>query len=66
MRIQNHTEIREKCKATIPVLAEKFKLGKVNDIQPSDNGGVNPCFFVNDEFVIRFNVRDPNFALAPN
>lgn len=60
MATQSHIEIREKCNAAIPALSEKFNLGKVNDVQLSGNGVVNPCFFVNDEFIIRFNVRDPN------
>jgi aminoglycoside phosphotransferase (APT) family kinase protein len=38
---------------------EKHQLGSVRSLKIDQNGWVNPCIFVNDDFVFRFNARDP-------
>lgn len=39
---------------------KKYDLGEASKIVLDQNGWVNPCFFVNDTFVFRFNARDPH------
>ena len=60
MRSPNHIEIKEACKKSISALMRKYELGEVKDIRVDTEGWVNPCFFVNDEYVFRFNARDPS------
>jgi len=43
----------------ILAIAKKHKLGKINKITYSKSGRVNPCIFLDDKFVLRINVRDP-------
>lgn len=59
MRTHNHQEIKENCRSVIMNLMNKHKLGRVSFVTMDTEGWVNPCFFVNDEYVIRFNARDP-------
>lgn len=40
-------------------ICDKHHLGNIQQVVYSQSGMVNPCVFVNDAFVIRFNVRDP-------
>lgn len=58
MRSHNHLEIKKLCEKSIPSLMNKYNLGKVNSIVMDTEGWVNPCFFVNQSFVFRFNARD--------
>lgn len=39
---------------------EKHRLGRPEKVELDDAGWVNPCFFVNDSYVFRFNARDPH------
>lgn len=59
MRTHNHLEIKRKCEESIPDLMNKYQLGKIQTLFRDDNGWVNPCFFINDRYVFRFNARDP-------
>ncbi|MBS1970827.1 MAG: aminoglycoside phosphotransferase family protein [Bdellovibrionales bacterium] len=59
MRSPNHLAIKEVCRTAIPQLADKHGLGEVILLRLDENGWVNPCFFLNEEYVIRFNARDP-------
>ncbi len=60
MRTQNHLEIKQKCEAVIPKLFEKHRLGTINSVKVDKEGWVNPCFFVDGRYAVRFNARDPN------
>ena len=40
-------------------ICDKHGLGKIQSLTYSKSGMVNPCVFINDHYVIRFNVRDP-------
>jgi aminoglycoside phosphotransferase (APT) family kinase protein len=60
MRSPNHVEIKNYCRQAIPELMAKHELGVIKSIHMDTEGWVNPCFFVNDEYVIRFNARDPD------
>jgi len=60
MRSPKQREVKEYCKVCIPKILEKYQLGKVEKIVLDDEGWVNPCFFVNDSYVVRFNARDPD------
>jgi aminoglycoside phosphotransferase (APT) family kinase protein len=46
----------------ILAIAKKHKLGKITKISYSKSGMVNPCIFLNDKYVLRINVRDPEIA----
>lgn len=59
MRSPNHLEIKNQCNESIPLLMAKHHLGIPTRIVVDETGWVNPCFFVNDKFVFRFNARDP-------
>ncbi|WP_308633920.1 phosphotransferase family protein [Paenibacillus silvisoli] len=43
---------------TILAIFEKHNLGRIDRIEYSDRGIVNPCIFINDHYVVRVNVRD--------
>ncbi|WP_256256363.1 phosphotransferase family protein [Paenibacillus sp. BC26] len=43
---------------TIQAIFEKHSLGRIERIEYSDRGIVNPCVFINDHYVVRVNVRD--------
>lgn len=60
MRTPRQLEIKDLCRRSIEPLMEKHRLGPVKKIVMDEAGWVNPCFFVNDLFVIRFNARDPS------
>lgn len=60
MRTHNQAEIKKRCHAVIPALVRKHDLGVVKKIEMDTEGWVNPCFFLNDEYVLRFNARDPH------
>lgn len=60
MRSPNHLAIKAHCQEVIPSLMKKFGLGDVKSLRRDENGWVNPCFFVNEEYVVRFNARDPD------
>jgi aminoglycoside phosphotransferase (APT) family kinase protein len=60
MRSPNHLEIKKRCQESIPQLMAKHQLGIPTRVVVDEAGWVNPCIFVNDEFVFRFNARDPN------
>lgn len=52
----------KKLQFSIKILQEicnKHGLGKIQAHVYSQSGMVNPCVFINDQYVIRFNVRDP-------
>ncbi|MEA9357010.1 aminoglycoside phosphotransferase family protein [Bacteriovorax sp. PP10] len=59
MRTHNHLEIKKLCEQSIAPLMNKYNLGEVKNIKMDTEGWVNPCFFVNQSFVFRFNARDP-------
>lgn len=59
MRATNHVQIKQLCKSCIPALMLKFSLGTAEKILTDSEGWVNPCFFVNDRWALRFNARDP-------
>ncbi|MBK7963376.1 MAG: phosphotransferase [Bdellovibrionales bacterium] len=59
MRSPNHQEIKNICQESIPLLMTKHQLGIPTRVVVDETGWVNPCFFVNDKFVFRFNARDP-------
>ncbi|MFK7904444.1 MAG: phosphotransferase family protein [Chitinophagales bacterium] len=44
---------------TLQQICDKHNLGKIQNLSYSQSGMVNPCVFINDAYVIRFNVRDP-------
>ena len=46
----------------ILAIVKKHKLGKITKISYSKSGMVNPCLFLNDKYVLRINVRDPEIA----
>jgi len=60
MRSSNHLAIKETCHSTIASLMTKHGLGIPTKIVMDETGWVNPCFFINDQFVFRFNARDPD------
>lgn len=60
MRTHNHLVIKQKCGAVIPKLFKKHGLGSVDFVQMDKEGWVNPCFFVDGKYAVRFNARDPN------
>lgn len=60
MRSPNHLEIKKRCQESIPLLMAKHRLGIPTRIVVDETGWVNPCIFVNNELVFRFNARDPN------
>lgn len=39
---------------------EKFNLGLIETLKVDETGWVNPVFFINNEYVFRFNARDMN------
>ncbi|WP_165822422.1 phosphotransferase family protein [Paenibacillus montanisoli] len=43
---------------TIQDILEKHSLGRIDRIEYSDRGIVNPCVFINDHYVVRVNARD--------
>ncbi|HEY8270201.1 MAG TPA: aminoglycoside phosphotransferase family protein, partial [Pseudobdellovibrionaceae bacterium] len=59
MRTPDHLKIKETCRLAILPLMTKHGLGSPINILVDETGWVNPCFFVNDKFVFRFNARDP-------
>jgi aminoglycoside phosphotransferase (APT) family kinase protein len=46
----------------IQTIWEAYRLGPVETLAAPERGSVNLCFLVNDELVIRFQVRHPQFA----
>jgi len=44
---------------TLQQICGKHNLGKIQNLSYSQSGMVNPCIFINDAYVVRFNVRDP-------
>lgn len=44
----------------IQEIFNKYGLGKIKKITYAKSGVVNPCLFINDDFVLRVNVRDSN------
>lgn len=60
MRAPNSEQIKKSCKDSLPGLMRSLGLGDVHQIIQDDQGWVNPCFFVNDQYVFRFNARDPH------
>jgi aminoglycoside phosphotransferase (APT) family kinase protein len=60
MRSSNHLAIKETCHLAIAPLMAKHGLGLPTKILMDETGWVNPCFFINDQFVFRFNARDPD------
>ncbi len=59
VRSPNHLATKEVCRAAVPLLAARHGLGSVVSLRLDENGWVNPCFFLNEDFVLRFNARDP-------
>lgn len=59
MRSPHHLTIKKDCLESIPSLMQKHQLGETSSIRQDTDGWVNPCFFVNDSYVFRFNARDP-------
>jgi aminoglycoside phosphotransferase (APT) family kinase protein len=43
----------------ILAIIKKHKLGRISRISYSKSGMVNPCLFLDNKFVLRINVRDP-------
>ncbi|QHW32968.1 aminoglycoside phosphotransferase family protein [Paenibacillus rhizovicinus] len=43
---------------TIQAIFDKHSLGRIDRIEYSDRGIVNPCVFINDNYVVRVNARD--------
>ncbi len=60
MRNPKQSKIKEQCKKSIKSLMKTHALGEVKEIRLDTEGWVNPCFFVNDQYVFRFNARDPH------
>lgn len=60
MRSPGHKVVKEHCRKSLPALMEKHGLGQIDKVTLDESGWVNPCFFVNDSWVFRFNARDPN------
>jgi aminoglycoside phosphotransferase (APT) family kinase protein len=60
MRTPNHLYIKKTCRNSIEGLMRKHQLGSPNKIVVDETGWVNPCIFVNDTWVFRFNARDPD------
>ena len=58
MRTPNHETVKHRCRESIPALMRRYFLGTPATIAIDESGWVNPCFFVNDKFVFRFNARD--------
>lgn len=59
MRSPNQAAIKEECLKVIPALLEKWGISQSRQITVDSTGWVNPCFFIDDRFVVRFNARDP-------
>lgn len=59
MKTHKHLEIKKICSDAIPSLMQKHGLGTPKRVVLDETGWVNPCFHVNDEWVLRFNARDP-------
>lgn len=60
MRTHNHLIVKEYCHSLIPKILELNGLEKSENILMDQLGWVNPVFFVNSKYVIRFNARDIN------
>lgn len=60
MRASNHLMIKKKCESVLSLLFKKHNLGRVKSICVDTEGWVNPCFFINGEYAVRFNARDPH------
>lgn len=50
----------------IEAIWRAHELGSVQRVVPLSSGGRNECYVVNDDRVIRFNTRDPQFAKFSN
>lgn len=58
MRTPDHLAIKNNCRKFIAGLMAKHKLGVPERVVLDEHGWVNPCIFVNDNLVFRFNARD--------
>jgi aminoglycoside phosphotransferase (APT) family kinase protein len=58
MRAANQHSIKQTCLDSIPALMRRHRLGSHSTIARDESGWVNPCFFVDDRLVFRFNARD--------
>ena len=58
MRAANQQSIKQRCLDSISELMRKHRLGPPTTITRDESGWVNPCFFVDDRLVFRFNARD--------
>lgn len=60
MRTPGQEKIKNDCRAAIRPIMERHGLGPPKSIIMDTEGWVNPCFFVDNSIVIRFNARDPH------
>ena len=51
--------IKDTCRAALPALLAAHGLDSSAPIVQDEQGWVNPCYFVGDDLVVRFNSRDP-------
>jgi len=59
MRAPNHQAIKARCEASLPDLFTAHGWPVPTDVVRDQAGWVNPCFFVDHGWVVRFNARDP-------
>jgi len=51
-------ELIDRCKSRLPDICSTYNLGDVKTVSMPGGGVVNLCFCVNQEYIIRFNIRD--------
>jgi len=59
MRSPDAVAVKARCLAALPGLLRAHGLDSAAKIVQDDEGGVNPCFFIGEDIVVRFNARDP-------
>lgn len=60
MRTHNYQSVKEYCRSLIPSIMQAHRLEEPQSIKTDELGWVNPVYFVNSKYVIRFNARDVN------
>lgn len=58
MRAADEEPVKARCREAVPRVLHVAGLPTEGGVRRDDEGWVNPCFFVGDDVVVRFNARD--------
>jgi aminoglycoside phosphotransferase (APT) family kinase protein len=58
MRSHDQAQVKARCRAALPRVLAAMGERAPSDVRQDAEGWVNPCFFVDERLVVRFNARD--------